>query len=72
VNTKETEMEVTYKVMVRKTVQVKQYEPTVVELSQEGTCPESEARAVRAFVFGQIKDEMNKIFGKAKTETCLE
>lgn len=55
--------ECTYKVMVRKTVQVKQFEPTVIELSTEGTCLESERNQNYDKAFNEIKTKMNQLFG---------
>lgn len=53
----------TVKVLIRKTVQVKQYEPTVVELSEECICNKMDAATVRDGLFQSLKAEMNRIFG---------
>lgn len=59
----------TYRVSVRKTVQVKQYEPTTIELSCEGTCPRGSLSATYDQTFVEIKAKMNEIFGeKPKTD----
>ena len=56
--------ETTFKVVVRRTVQVKQYEPTVVELSMEGVCDRGQVTAEYGKAFKEIKAEMKKIFGE--------
>jgi hypothetical protein len=56
--------EVTYKVTVRKTVQVREYEPTVIELSTEGTCPENLRVQSYDKAFKEIKVKMNELFGE--------
>lgn len=64
--------EVTYRVTVRKTVQVKSYEPTVIELSTEGTCPISQRVQHYDSAFREIKAKMNELFGEAPTTPgCL-
>ncbi len=62
----------TYKVMVRRTVQVKQYEPTVVEFSVEGTCPRGELTAEYDKAYDEIKAEMKKVFGIKSTSGYLD
>lgn len=57
----------TYKVRVCKTVQVRQYEPTVVELSMESTCPRDQVVQEFGKAFSEIKAEMNKIFSSRKS-----
>jgi hypothetical protein len=58
--------ETTFKVMVRRTVQVKQYEPTTVELSMEGVCDREQVTTEYGKAFKEIKAEMKKIFGEKK------
>lgn len=61
-----------YSVMVRKTVQVNPYEPTVVEIRIEGECEREEAVEEVRRTFAEIKAEMNDIFnGKKKVEDLL-
>ena len=55
--------ECTFKVTIRKTVQVKQYEPTTIELSMEGACTRNQQTFEYAKAFKETKAEMNKIFG---------
>jgi hypothetical protein len=57
--------EVTYRVTVRKTVQVRDYEPTVIELSTEGTCPENLRVQNYDKAFKEIKAKMKELFGEA-------
>jgi hypothetical protein len=54
--------------MVRKTVQVNAYEPTVVELSMEGVCPREQVTAEYDKAFKEIKAKMNEIFGAKKSD----
>ena len=57
--------EVTYKVTVRKTVQVREYEPTVIELSTEGTCLANQRVQHYDLAFQEIKAKMKELFGEA-------
>jgi hypothetical protein len=52
-----------YSVTIRKTVQVKQYEPVMVELTSGGDCYESELMAERKRTYEELKAEMKAIFG---------
>ena len=64
---------VTYKVMVRKTIQVKQCEPTVIELATEGTCPANQRAQHYDMAFKEIKAKMKELFGETPSTTpgCL-
>jgi hypothetical protein len=57
--------------MVRKTVQVKQYEPTMIEFSMESTCPRDQVVMEFGKAFAEIKGELNRIFGGPKDPDCL-
>jgi hypothetical protein len=64
---------VTYKVTVRKTIQVIKFEPVAIELSTEGTCPENLRAQNYDKAFKEIKAKMKELFGKIPSTTpgCL-
>ncbi|MCK5132091.1 MAG: hypothetical protein KAR40_08075 [Candidatus Sabulitectum sp.] len=62
----------TFKVMVRKTIQAQPYEPVVVELSMESTCPRDQVVMEYGKAFAEIKGEMNQMFSTSSpAEDCL-
>ena len=63
-----------FKVEIKKTVQVKQFEPVTITLTTEEEC---EGDTLHSFLekrdtaYDELKDKMNEIFGQQQ-ESCLD
>lgn len=62
----------TFRVEIRKTVQVKQYEPTTITMSVEGECSKEEYVAERDAAYEELKAKINSIFNKSADTSCLD
>jgi hypothetical protein len=58
--------------MIRRTVQVKQYEPTTIELSVSGECDKDRYVAERDIAYSELKAKMNDIFNPSAKSSCLD
>lgn len=58
-----------FKVEIKKTVQVKQYEPVTITLATEGETEDDQFIAERNAAYAELKKKMNEIFN---TPSCLD